>query len=464
MKHSFKKEFRIRVAFIYLITFVTIFIIANAQYISLVENELRNYEIEIYEHKYYVEAEEYSLSDEVDFVSKLDILKYAVRLQDIPIYPTIEGKVYKLLFTPYYQYYLFIAKPAGAVTFLIIFIYFIIGKMLNQWNARVTKFESFINTYLQNDKVDINLLNSLQNHDDEIGNISKNINVLMQKNIDVLNKQRRFMRKIEELDEVVLGLDSSYTIVDYNKPWLKLKKESENFIDYLSEANIKKFLLEIEDLKNNKVKKIFFIDSLFREDSYFEVKLIYIDNIYGVIVRDISFTYKKHQEVKYMALHDVLTGLPNRELFMDRFSREIKKAHRSDTNFALLFFDLNDFKDINDKYGHEAGDAVLIEFSKRLSLILRETDTVARWGGDEFLAILPETNAKEIDVAIDKILNKLKEDFTYNDFTLELKTSIGVSCFPSDGNSTDELICKADKAMYESKKSKKDYCKYEELT
>ena len=165
-----------------------------------------------------------------------------------------------------------------------------------------------------------------------------------------------------------------------------------------------------------------------------------------------------------MALHDILTGLPNRELFMDRFTSEIKKAHRNDTNFALLFFDLNDFKSVNDKYGHEVGDAVLIEFSKRLSLTLRESDTVARWGGDEFLAILPDIKDKEISAVIDKILDQLKENFVHNDLKLELKTSIGISCFPSDGNSPDDLISKADKAMYKSKKSKLDYCKYEQLT
>ena len=227
MKHAFKKEFRVRVTFIYLITFVTIFIIANIQYISLVKNELVSYEKEIFEQKLYVGAKEYTLIDEVEFVSKFDILRYASSVQDIPIYPTIDGKTYTLLYSPHYTYYPFIAKPASAVTFLIIFIYFIIGRMLNRWGERVTEFEDFINTYLKKDKVDTDLLDSLQSYDDDIGNISKNINALMQKNIDVLNRQKRFMRKIEELDEAVLGLDTSYNIVDYNKPWLKLKKESE---------------------------------------------------------------------------------------------------------------------------------------------------------------------------------------------------------------------------------------------
>ena len=274
MKHSFKREFRARVLFIYLITFVTIFFIANFQYISLVENELVSYEKEIYEYELYEYADEYKLIDKVEFVSKFDILTYSISSQDIPIYPTIHDKTYKIMFSPHYSYYPFIVKPALAITFIITFIYLIIGKMLNHLLVRVTKFENYINSYLQNDKIDVPLLKALQGYDDEIGNISKNINEMMQKNIDVLNRQKRFMRKIEELDEVVLGLDVHYIIEDYNKPWLKLKKDSNNFIDYLNEANIKKFLLSIDDLKNNRIKNICFIDSLSKEDSYFEVKII----------------------------------------------------------------------------------------------------------------------------------------------------------------------------------------------
>ena len=404
MKHSLKKDFRTRIISIYFVTFVTIAVVANIQYFSLVEHGL------------------------VD-----------------------------------YNYFTFIAKPLIAFTVLIFFIYLIIDRMFHRWILRIIKFENFINSYLQKEKFDDSLFQDLQDYDDDIAKVSKNIHELMKKNITVLDRQKRFIKTIEELNEIILGLDSNYIIFEYNKPWLQLKSMSDDFIDYLNDENIKKFLLGVDDLKSNSIKNIIFVDSLTTEESFFEVKIIYVNHTFGVIVRDISFTYKKHQEIKYMALHDGLTGLPNRELFMDRFNSEIKKAHRESKKFALLFFDLNNFKAVNDNYGHEMGDAVLIEFAKRLSLTTRESDTVARWGGDEFLAVLSNMNDREIKVVIDKISQHLEEPVIYNNHSINLKTSIGVSYFPEDGETPDSLISKADKAMYKSKKSKLSYCEYKQL-
>lgn len=162
---------------------------------------------------------------------------------------------------------------------------------------------------------------------------------------------------------------------------------------------------------------------------------------------------KEERDARRRALHDSMTGLPNRELFDDRLSNAISIAGRHHWTLAVLFLDLDGFKTINDTHGHAAGDAVLKEAARRLSSHARDEDTVCRNGGDEFLYLLVNPQAREnIERIAGQVAANLARPIRVGDGQCVVKASIGIAVFPSDGTSGDELIGNADAAMYRAKK------------
>jgi len=162
------------------------------------------------------------------------------------------------------------------------------------------------------------------------------------------------------------------------------------------------------------------------------------------------------------ALHDHLTGLPNRALFKDRLEHGIAQAQRHQWTIAVMFVDLDNFKSINDTYGHQAGDAVLQTVAMRLAQNMRGEDTVSRHGGDEFLYLLtPLHEQKDVEVIAAKILKAIQAPCVVRvaDVTvsLSLEASIGISVYPKDGTSAAELIKRADAAMYAAKEDKSGF-------
>ncbi|MFN3397782.1 MAG: putative bifunctional diguanylate cyclase/phosphodiesterase, partial [Sulfurimicrobium sp.] len=175
---------------------------------------------------------------------------------------------------------------------------------------------------------------------------------------------------------------------------------------------------------------------------------------YAGVFSDIT----QHQELRakllHLAYYDVLTNLPNRQLFMDRLEQAIAHARRSGNEFSLLFIDLDRFKDINDTLGHRFGDQILVHAAERLKNAVRESDTVSRLGGDEFTVLLPDTSRPE-DIAetAEKILAALSAPLVLEGKTLFIAASIGVSRYPGDGEDGETLLMNADAAMYRAKES-----------
>lgn len=170
------------------------------------------------------------------------------------------------------------------------------------------------------------------------------------------------------------------------------------------------------------------------------------------IATDITEIKNSEQRMLELATHDPLTGLPNRLLLHDRLEHALALAKRSGSSLAVLFADLDKFKEINDNYGHQIGDQVLIEVSARMRKCIRENDTLARVSGDEFVFVLenihPEAWAEEIAKRIIQAV-KLPIDFTKP--PIHISVSLGISVFPMDGQDEDTLIKKADAAMYDVK-------------
>lgn len=168
---------------------------------------------------------------------------------------------------------------------------------------------------------------------------------------------------------------------------------------------------------------------------------------------DISEKVTLTEKLYHQATHDHLTKLPNRLLLNELIKQEIVISHRNKKLFALLFFDLDNFKDINDNYDHNTGDLVLKEVARRLRYAIRESDIVARLGGDEFVMLLGDINGvQDIINIINKVTDEITAPMLIAERELSIFASIGVSTYPKDGDSVDELLRNADLAMYHAKK------------
>ncbi len=200
---------------------------------------------------------------------------------------------------------------------------------------------------------------------------------------------------------------------------------------------------------------------IIRKDGASFIGLINATAVYGqdrgflmsrTTVLDITERKRAESRILQMAHYDGLTGLPNRALFYDRLAQEIKKAHRSGRKMALLFIDLDRFKEINDTLGHNKGDALLVEAARRIAGCVRETDTVARLGGDEFTVIL---SAVEINGSVERvagsILRRLADPFQLDEDAVYLSASIGITLYPDDATDVEGLLKDADQAMYAAK-------------
>ncbi|MGR9044262.1 MAG: diguanylate cyclase domain-containing protein [Gammaproteobacteria bacterium] len=175
------------------------------------------------------------------------------------------------------------------------------------------------------------------------------------------------------------------------------------------------------------------------------------------LAREIANRKKIEKKIMHMASHDHLTGLPNRSLFNDRLSNARNMAIRNREKLAVLFIDLDGFKAVNDTLGHKAGDLLLKEVARRLQACVRKSDTVARFGGDEFIVLLNSLHRLEsVEVVAKKILSTIEQPMTLADNAATIGSSIGIAIFPDHSEDTEKLVNYADDAMYLIKKSGKN--------
>src|ERR1035437_707717 len=171
------------------------------------------------------------------------------------------------------------------------------------------------------------------------------------------------------------------------------------------------------------------------------------------ITREINEIRQTEVALQHLATHDTLTDLPNRFLMVDRLDQLLARAKRSDTAFAVLFMDIDRFKEVNDTYGHEFGDLLLCAVAQRLTKSVRQSDTVARIGGDEFVIILETVHQiGEADAVANNVRRALARPINIQEHPLTVTVSIGISFYPENGESVDTLLRAADYAMYLAKK------------
>ena len=170
------------------------------------------------------------------------------------------------------------------------------------------------------------------------------------------------------------------------------------------------------------------------------------------VATDISQQKMRERRLEHLATHDALTGLPNLNLFSDRLAHELHLARRGSRPFAVLFLDIDCFKELNDGIGHERANRILSELAVRLFSCVRAIDTVARYGGDEFAILLTNLNdSSEVSAVVERIRESMKQPFALPGANVEVTVSIGVAMFPSDASDCESLVVEADRDMYRCK-------------
>ncbi|RAT96710.1 bifunctional diguanylate cyclase/phosphodiesterase [Brevibacillus sp. Leaf182] len=168
-----------------------------------------------------------------------------------------------------------------------------------------------------------------------------------------------------------------------------------------------------------------------------------------LVTRDVTDRKQSEETIHHLAYHDALTDLPNRRMYVQQLSKEMMQAKRFQSNLAVLFLDLDRFKDVNDSFGHDVGDMLLIEASKRLQACLKPGDVVARLGGDEFTIMQNQLQDRNEATALaEQIMNQLQRPFELDGHVFNVSCSIGIALYPQDGDNPEDLLKRADTALY----------------
>lgn len=278
--------------------------------------------------------------------------------------------------------------------------------------------------------------------------------------------QNNFVKVIDCFPDLILitTLGEGYC-VEINKTFLKVTGYNrENVIGYPitvldmgftldAYSQIQKNLKTQEYIHNLEIE--FCLKSGEKRTGLLSVKLLEWQNQTYLlnIIRDITDRKQIEEELRYIAMHDPLTGLPNRAYFMQQLDYVLEcKQYYAKYCSSILFLDLDGFKAINDNFGHDTGDKLLMEISQRLKSILRWGDFIARLGGDEFVILLEDIKDSRCATRIaNKLIAALKQPFVLNGQNLSCSVSIGISIITADDKSPEELLHKADAAMYQAK-------------
>ena len=296
----------------------------------------------------------------------------------------------------------------------------------------------------------------------------ENLNISLETIVD--NEIQELKSILDSQDNIII-LSNSTTIKNVNKRFLEFfnvntlddfSKLSNNIFDHFIEEYgfISKKTIEgqncyYEYIKNlNEVDRVVKIKNVQDQIRIFTINVDNYDNnrdFYVISLTDITELKEKSNLLEYQASHDTLTGLFNRNKFDNIFGKEIRRGLRYNNDLSLVLLDIDFFKLVNDRYGHQVGDQVLKEVSSIIMHNVREHDTVVRWGGEEFLILLPETDINGAKIVAEKVRNAIFEK-TLTEKNLNITASFGITVM-NDKDTEESIIIRADKALYDAKKN-----------
>jgi diguanylate cyclase (GGDEF)-like protein len=242
---------------------------------------------------------------------------------------------------------------------------------------------------------------------------------------------------------IIIMISTSLKVSRGHKREMLLNLKNKELIDDLNDEVLHRTRTQVllEDSKRDLEEKV-------------RARTIELENINECLVKEIADKEKAEENLEYIAYHDELTNLPNRNLLIDRINDTIETAHRNNEKLGILFLDLDRFKAINDSLGHHIGDKLIQEVAKRLLHTLRKEDTISRNGGDEFVVVIKRMqNSDEAILIAQKLIENLTNIFEIDSHKIHIGASIGISVYPNDGKSAVELVRNADTAMFNAKKS-----------
>ena len=256
-------------------------------------------------------------------------------------------------------------------------------------------------------------------------------------------------------DGIILDINESFTETTGYSAAEALGKTTFDINFWISQDDRKRVVQKLPEEKEVKEVEI-----PFRKKSgqvfyaLYSASILKVNNENCILsnISDITEMTEMKRELQNLATHDGLTGLPNRTLLYDRLELAIEEARRNDRAFTVMTVDIDKFKTVNDTMGHQIGDQVLTAAAKRLTEILRKEDTVARYGGDEFILLLEDTAGPEAAMAVgDKMIKEFEAPILLDDRQLTISFSIGIALFPADGTDTNTLLKHSDEALYRVK-------------
>ncbi len=267
-------------------------------------------------------------------------------------------------------------------------------------------------------------------------------------NTDISEAEKRFVRQAFLSNQPQIAIDQSEKSVCISKYFPAL----------VSEQNVEdrwwnSYVVGIS--YNNQIM----LEEINKHRSLFLINALIMVVVFVVFILIVIYLLKKFE---YMAYHDQLTGLPNRKSFVEAFDKLLAAAEKNNDKLAVLFLDIDNFKEVNDHFGHDIGDKLLEEIAYRLKDSLQESDNISRLGGDEFTVAATEISSKEDVIKVaEKVIDVFKKPFIIENNKFFISVSVGISIYPEDGRQLEELIKKADYAMYKAKKQQKNYVLYE---
>ena len=298
------------------------------------------------------------------------------------------------------------------------------------------------------------------------GDLEQKLTALMDISAQRDEEQRAYLQTLNLLQDAVIELSPDGQLLRATDAWKTLTGMDEialcSIADYVHSEDIAEVLEQISALTHQEKQQVHFRFRLHRSGeinahNWVEARftsVLHNDQVVNIrgVVRDITSTYLQERQISHMALHDALTNLPNRVLLDDRMEVALSRAKRDNKRVALGFVDLDHFKQVNDNFGHKTGDRLLKEVTKRLSKALRHTDTLSRWGGDEFVVLCPDLNTLQDALDITKKLSLLtRENITIDDTEFPFTFSAGFAVYPDDASDSEMLLAQADRAMFYAK-------------